>query len=221
MQFVDISVEQSTAITDLLLGLWSLYLLYAVFKVGFKSDQVKTRLWVGIFGLLTIASLLGVIAHGLKLSPQLKNLVWQPLNLSLGLMVSCIAVSTLYEIKKTLPKGIIPLFIGIAVLFYFVTLIKSDTFLIFILYETLVMLYTLGGYIYLGLKQKQTGALGMAFGFLLTIIAAVVQASGPIKVHLIWDFDHNGLFHLIQILSMFFIWFGLRANLLHSGRRSN
>ena len=54
----------------------------------------------------------------------------------------------------------------------------------------------------------------MAAGVLVTLIAAGVQASGAVSVTLIWQFDHNGLFHLIQMVGVVLLVAGLRAALL-------
>jgi hypothetical protein len=39
----------------------------------------------------------------------------------------------------------------------------------------------------------------MTGGIALSIIAAVIQATGSIGFTLIWEFDHNGVFHLVQM----------------------
>lgn len=220
MNFIDIPVERSTAITDLILGVFSVYLMLFVLQFGYHRDRVKAQIWAVIFGLLAVASLLGTVAHGFKMSIQTNHLIWQPLNLSLGLMVALIAVSTVYALKGRVSRFIPPIFIATGLLFYLFTVFKSGTFLVFIVYEASVMLFTLGTYIVLLIKQKIQGSQWMVIGFLLTIAAAVVQASGPIQTRFIWDFDHNGLFHLIQIVGLIFVKRGLKAAFIQKGNES-
>jgi hypothetical protein len=54
----------------------------------------------------------------------------------------------------------------------------------------------------------------MAAGVLITIIAAVVQAGKAVRVTVLWEFDYNGLFHLIQITGVIVLTAGLRLALL-------
>jgi hypothetical protein len=49
----------------------------------------------------------------------------------------------------------------------------------------------------------------MAAGILVTIIAAVIQAIHTIKVIFIWQFDHNGIFHIVQMIGVVFLYKGL------------
>jgi hypothetical protein len=60
----------------------------------------------------------------------------------------------------------------------------------------------------------------MAAGVLVTIIAAVVQAgwngqANPLT--LVWQFDQNGLYHLIQMAGVGLLLVGLRTALWPTG----
>ncbi|MGH8658414.1 MAG: DUF6962 family protein, partial [Gammaproteobacteria bacterium] len=46
-----------------------------------------------------------------------------------------------------------------------------------------------------------------------TIVAAAFQANRNIELTLIWTFDHNGVFHLIQMTGLVALVAGLRAAL--------
>ena len=84
MRFVDISTEQTTAVTDVLLALVALASVLYLSHIGADSDAFKVRIWSWAFGLLAFASALGAIAHGFQMSEQLNSLLWKPLNLALG-----------------------------------------------------------------------------------------------------------------------------------------
>jgi hypothetical protein len=102
-------------------------------------------------------------------------------------------------------------------IFFGVTLIKPDSFLVFIVYEAVALLFALGVYIWLTWAGQLLGAGWMAAGVLLTISAAVVQASWDGKAHpltFIWQFDQNGLYHLIQMAGVLLLLAGLRTALL-------
>ena len=87
MEFIDIATEQTTAATDGLLALVALVLIVRLQKLG-KTQPWKSFLWMMIFSFLAMAAVLGTIVHGFKMSESLKALLWHPLNLALGIMVS-------------------------------------------------------------------------------------------------------------------------------------
>lgn len=212
MNFIDIPTEQTTAITDIILAIVSFLIAFSVFKSGYKTDLLKTRIWVGAFGLLCIAAVLGAIAHGIKMSSFTNYLIWQPLNFSLGMAIALFAAGVIYDWKNfSLPKSLFIALIATGVIFYAITFFIPGSFFVFILYEAAAMIFSLAMYIYLWAARKLPGALFMAIGILITIIAAIVQALNNISLTFIWEFDHNGLFHLIQIIGLPFLYVGLKV----------
>jgi hypothetical protein len=99
-------------------------------------------------------------------------------------------------------------------IFYSITLIVRGTFIVFILYEAIVMLFALISYVVLSFRKKGAGYFLMACGIMLSIVAAACQAINSIRFTFIWEFDHNGVFHIIQIAGLFFLLFGLRSGFL-------
>lgn len=210
MQFIDIPTEQTTAITDVLLAIFSLYVINSIYRNGQKADFTKTKIWVGAFILLFLAAVLGAIAHGIKMPPLTNYLFWQPLNLSLGLAIALFAAGVIYDWNNfNLPKKLFIILIVTGIAFYGITLIYPDSFFVFILYEAVAMLFSLVLYTLLWMKKKFPGSQYMTIGILITIIAAIVQAIDSISLTIIWEFDHNGLFHLIQIPGILFLQKGL------------
>jgi hypothetical protein len=53
----------------------------------------------------------------------------------------------------------------------------------------------------------------MAAGVLTTIIAAGIQSSGSWSVHLVWQFDQNGSYHLVQMPGLLLLAAGVQASL--------
>ena len=63
--------------------------------------------------------------------------------------------------------------------------------------------------------MRVPGAGSVAMGILVTLAAAAVQASRLIpSITLIWTFDHNGLFHILQMVGLVLIVLGLRISVL-------
>ncbi len=206
--------EQTTAITDIFLALFAFGSL--VYIRQFKNSALgKINIWSWIFGLLTFSALLGTASHGLEMSSKVNFYLWQPLYLSLGFVIALFVVAAAYDIwGNTSARRLLPIMLAVAFIFYAITLLGSGSFVIFILYEGVTMVIALVAYIWLATVKQLRGAWLMVAGILITIIAAVVQASKAITFTLIWDFDHNGAFHLIQSVGVIFLVAGIRASLL-------
>lgn len=210
IDFIEIPTEQTTAATDLIMALMAIWAAFKINKEGRKVSPLKTRIWVWVFVLLAIGALFGTIAHGFKMDDQTNHLLWQPLFLSLGLAVSLFAVGAIYDLKGiSMPKFTIPLLVLLGLVFYLVTVLIPGSFLVFILYEGVVMLFALISYISLAARNKLNGAWWMVGGIAITILAAAIQASEAVSFSLIWEFDHNGIFHLVQMVGIVVLLNGL------------
>ena len=213
VQFNPIVTEQTTAATDLLLGAVSLVLLFLLLRVKGK-DKLKKLYWANLYGFLAIASFLGTVVHGLELSKNAKALIWQPLYLSLGIVIACFVLGSIHELwGRRVSKRLIPWMLTIAFVFYVITAIVPRSFFIFLIYEGIGVLVSLGIYLYLCAQPGRKDAYWMVAGICVTIVAAIVEASGTVRVTLVWEFDHNGIFHVIQIPGLIFIFLGVRSSL--------
>ena len=74
------------------------------------------------------------------------------------------------------------------------------------------MVTTLLIYASLWITRRCPGAGRVTLGVALTLVAAAVQVS-PLSMRIIWPFDHNGLFHLVQIVAVLMIASGLRPGM--------
>jgi hypothetical protein len=54
----------------------------------------------------------------------------------------------------------------------------------------------------------------MAAALAVSLAAGVVQALDLGVVRLLWDFDHNGVFHLVQLFGLALLVVGLRRRLV-------
>lgn len=214
MQIIDIPAEQVTAVTDAILAVMALAAALHLHKIS-RRDRWKTNLWVCFFGLLALASILGTIAHGFKMTKTLHTFLWYPLYLSLGILVALFTVAVVYDVwGEALARRLLPVMAFIGGGFFAITLIWPDSFLVFIIYEVLAMLFALGGYLWLAYRGRLDGSRLMAAGILVTIIAAGIQASKAISFTFIWSFDHNGVYHLVQMLGIILLVAGVRKMIL-------
>jgi hypothetical protein len=219
MTFTTIPTEQTTALTDLILAVVALFCA-AVLHMARRQDVWKVRLWTWVFVLLAVAALLGTAAHGLDLTEQARANVWRPLYLSLGLVVALFALAAVRDWRgEGRARRLAPLAVWIGIGFFLVTQLGSGTFLIFVAYEAAATLFALAVYAALALRRQLPGAGIVAAGILLNLIAAAVQASDTIGVSLAGvPLDHNGVFHLVQIVAVVVLTVGLRRGLAATAR---
>ena len=172
-------------------------------------------LWVCFFCLMALSYILGTLVHGFKMSNELQTYLWYPLYLLLCLSVAIFMMAVVYDIwGEALSRRILPLMIFITGGIFFITLYWPSSFLVFIIYESVIFFFVLGGYIWLACQGYLEGAWLMAVGTFVALIAAVLQTSKSFSFTFIWSFDHNGVFHLVQMVAIVLILSGLRKSLL-------
>jgi hypothetical protein len=206
------TAELTTAATDALLGFLCIFLIAGIHR--YRAQALgKVRLWTWVFGLLSAASFLGAIAHGFDLSPALRNVLWQPLYLALGIDVSLFVLGGVYDWRgaqaaSRLPPAAVVAGVG----FYSLTLVLDGSFLVFVIYEGVAMVSALAIYVRLSVRQRLPGAASIAVAIGMSILAAALQAS-TLQLTLIWPFNHNGIFHLVQIVALLVLGCGLRTSM--------
>lgn len=203
--------EITTGATDAVLGVLAVVCMAGV--VGFRARHAfLASLWLTAFGLLAMASFIGAIVHGVNLDANLKVLLWQPLYLSLGLMLGLIAVAAVSDgWGVAAGRRSLPIALGVGLAFYGITVVADGVFLVFVAYEAAALFFALG--VYIGrARDGAPGAALLAAGILVTLVAAAVQQSN-LSITIVWPFDHNGIFHLIQIPGLLLMLAGVRRRL--------
>lgn len=205
--------ERTTAATDALIALMAARYAWQLRRLR-STAPLKADLWAASFAGLGVAGSLGAIVHGLQLGERSRAALWRPLNLCLGVVVALFAAGAVYDAwGPQAARRALPALILSALGFYTASQRLARGFLVFIIYEAFVMLFALAAYTRLARGGRLEGAHLMAAGVLLSIIAAAIQAS-PLDLEVAGiPFDHNGLFHLVQMAGLPLIAAGLRASL--------
>jgi hypothetical protein len=212
MQINSPATELTTAATDALLALVCVCLIAGISTFR-AQHRWKTRLWSWVLGLLALASFLGAIAHGFDLSPGLRNLLWQPLYLALGIDVVLFVLGGVYDwLGEGVARRMFPGVVLIGGLFYCVTLMMSGAFVVLVAYEGAAMAAAMAIYMMLAARIRLPGAVTIAVAIVLNILAAALQASA-VRITVVWPFDHNGVFHLVQMAALLVLGHGLRASM--------
>jgi hypothetical protein len=208
------AVELTTAATDALLGILALSCI--LYLRRFRSlNRWRVCIWSLVLATLFVASMLGAVVHGLDLSPGTSALLWRPLYFLLALLVALFVVAAIYDwLGKRTAQRVLAVMISVAIGFFIVTQIVSDSFRIFVVYETISMLAALFIYVFLAARDRLKGAGLMAAAIMLNLLAAGIQASESVQLTLIWSFDHNGIFHIVQMIAVLVLMAGLRRSFL-------
>ncbi len=206
--------EMTTAVTDFLLGCLTLIIFFRVRALKTR-EPVKAGIWSWTLGLLAFASFYGTIAHGIVMSGETLNLFWMPLTFILGMVVSVFVIAMMYEWKGTgMLKQSTAVMLSMGVLFFIAMLVLSNFitryFLVFIVYSGLAMVFSLVLCLCLAVSRKDGALLLIAAGIAAIIIASALQAMRSISFTLIWEFDHNSVYHFIVMGAVVFIYSGLR-----------
>lgn len=204
--------ELTTAATDAAMGVFCLVCLVLLVRLHVNAPW-KQSVWSAVLAALAGASIVGAIAHGFEWSPAVLNVLWPPLYLMLSLSVTLFVVGAIYDWQGQIAaQQVLPWAIGAAIGMFLLIQFLGGAFVIFVVYETLAMISALIIYGMLAVRGGLPGAALVAIGVALTIVAGIVQTT-QMRLHVIVPFDHNGIFHLIQLAATAVLVRGLQLGL--------
>jgi hypothetical protein len=211
MELIASSTERTTAATDLLLAVAALAGA-GLLRRGQPSSLAR-RIWVAALAAAGLASLLGAVTHGLVLSDGLRALLWQPLYLLLGAAVACFvagAVGDAWGPERA--RRVLPPMLLLALGFYVATRLAGGNFLVFVIFQAGGLLAALVLYLLLA-RRRRPGATLVAAALAASLAAGAIQADTSLAARLVWEFDHNGLYHLAQLGGLALLLAGLTRTL--------
>lgn len=213
---IESPTELTTAATDAMLAIECMVIVVWLRRA---APEWRATLWCWIFGLMAFSSLLGAVAHGLMLSDPVRDLLWKPLYLSLGLVIALFMVGAIHDWRgQATAARLVPWSIGVGAAFFGLTEFSGGEFVVFVVYEAAVMVSALAIYLFLAGTHRLKGAGIVATGIFLNILAAGLQAS-EVSVHLLFPYDHNGIFHLVQMVATATLGLGLVIGMQYHARR--
>lgn len=203
--------DLTTAATDAGLALLVLAGM-AWLRVTTPASTLRTT-WLVALGAFGLAAALGAIAHGAALSAAGQELLWQPLYLSLGTAVALFVVAAVGAAwGAAAARRALPFLLLSAGVFYLLTRLTHGDFLVFVVYEAAGILFALGVHARLA-RAEWAGAGWVAAGLGISLAAGAAQAVETISLRLVWTFDHNGVYHLVQGVGLLMLLIGLRRML--------
>ncbi len=202
--------ELTTAATDALLAV--VVVAGFAWLAGRTPPSYRRRLWVFGLGLFALAGVIGAFVHGFELDPATRQLIWQPLYLTLGSALAFFSAGAIGDWRgdRAAARALAPL-LALVIAFYLLTRLSGGKFLVFVIFEAAALLFALA--VYAGLARKGMRGAGLVLtGLVLSLAGGVLQASS-LSLHVVWEFNHNGLYHLVQLAGALFLIAGLRHTL--------
>jgi MFS family permease len=202
--------EVTTAATDLVLALAAWGGRRYLRRLTPRSE--RRGVWLAALGCFALGALLGAIAHGVAMTPRVRWWLWHPLYLLLGVAVALFVVGAVADWKGwAAARRLLPPMLGAALLFYAATMLLEGKFLVFVVFQAAALGFSMAVYLWLAVARGVRGAVLVAVALGLSLAAGAVQASPTWHARLIWELDHNGLFHLVQLAGLLVLLPGLRA----------
>ena len=196
--------EPTTAITDFIIFFMGCYYAWVIVYI---PESIFHTFWAISFITLAVSALLGGISHGFgpMLSKVAKMIIWRLTLLFIGLTALVLLFSVLMIITDgEINIRVIPFFV---VLFgyYNYKVYKNDSFLIAVKFYLPFIVISLACFIYVFIYKGYVGALFISVGLLVTLFASLIQSS---KIVLHRHFNHNDLFHIVQMIGMYLMFEG-------------
>ena len=197
-----------TVFTDLLITILAGY--FAIKLINLADNQLLARsYWGWAMVALAIGALLGAISHGVGpyFSDELKGIIWKLTIVSIGLTAVLMLIGTTHHLApKSVVKWVLVIIIS-SYIIYLAVILKDDRFIKVISYYLPIMILITIAMLISKFILHNSGSGLIALGLMISFIAAGVQMNGfTLHKH----FNHNDLYHVIQLVGIYFIYSGAR-----------
>jgi hypothetical protein len=202
--------EPMTLATDYLLAVVTFVLGRRLFRESPGGRPVAVRLWGWTFQWLTIAALVGGTYHGatLVLSPLASSVLWKITIYSIGLADACVVAAIVRAIFPPRVQKSLLILIVFKVALFLVWTWRHDAFK-FVIYDYVPSLaFVLVASVVQFARTKSAGAAWIAGGVIVSFVAAAIQLGGR-GLHR--NFNHNDLYHVVQMIAMVLLYRGGRT----------
>ena len=200
--------EPMTAFTDLLifgLGLYFARELYGIYVTKLMSVHLHFML---VFFFMSLAGLLGAMTHGIgpHLPQSIHTFIWRITLYCIGLTTFSMLLGGLYHVVPFNTMNWLKWLPLLGLIVYMILITRNDDFKTVIRFYTPAMMLLLLMMLYSLLRFQSDGTSWIIFSVLIAFAGAAVQQSG-FSFHK--HFNHNDIYHVFQMGSMFLLYKGV------------
>ena len=188
--------EPVTTLTDYVLGGVTAVLCFFILK---RNQSVAARLWALAFAALAVTAILGGTFHGFRIA-----WLWKPTVLAIGVASFGMLAGSAYTTTSGNVRRVLLAAALLKLGFYEAWMLGHDDF-IYVVADTASAMLAVAALHLLDLDNPATRwILG---GVAVSLVAAGIQA-GRLALH--EHFNHNDLYHVVQIVAMLLYYAGVK-----------
>ena len=200
--------EPMTAFTDLLifgLGLYFARELYGIYVTKLMSFHLHFMM---VFFFMGLAGLLGALTHGIgpHLPQSIHTFIWRITLYCIGLTTFSMLLGGLYHVVPFNTMNWLKWLPLLGLIVYMILITRNDDFKTVIRFYTPAMMLLLLMMLYSLLRFQSDGTSWIIFSVLMAFAGTAVQQSG-FSFHK--HFNHNDIYHVFQMGSMFLLYKGV------------
>lgn len=192
-------IEISIAYTNLLNSIVSLCFMCCFIRKGLRYR--RNRLWFMAYLFLMLNCFIGFILHGFKL-PDFENIaLWSVLYLLLGIMLSRYVIALRHDVlnEQESPKSLLIGSLAASLIIAIINIIDYRfSFPLFSLYA-IINVFSILVLIIRKIKTDKR-YIWYFVAILFFIVGSIIQAMSFIRFRFIFEFDNNGLYHLLLLV---------------------
>ena len=179
-----------------------------------KPNERKA-LWGIVFILFFIVCVLGSVVHGVQITPEVKDLLWNILFFILVLMMASFVTAIVYEtdgLSKAKQTAVPALLLGAVYLILRLTIpaVKQMRFTAFSIYAVVLLVYAIIKLV--AVRKEKPYVKNFLYGIICLVVGSLAQTMKFIKFHFIYDFNYNSVYHLFTLFLLLFVYKGLKES---------
>jgi hypothetical protein len=199
--------EPMTLLTDYALAGVSGWLAFLLWRA--REGERSRSLWALAFGALALAAALGGTYHGF--APAFPDtvvfLLWKATVLAIGVSSFAMLAGSIIATTRAARKPLLAV-AAAKLAIYSIWMLGHSKFLYVIVDTSAAMAGIVALHAWSALRRRDRASAWMLSGVGLSVLAAAVQAGG-LGLHR--HFNHNDLYHVIQITAMVLFYLGART----------
>lgn len=202
-------------LTDYALALVAGVLAFRLFRE--REDQAVRAFWALGFAALSAAAALGGSDHGFggALSASFERVLWKATGLAIGVAGFAMYAGSSFAVSSGHLRRLLLAPAAAAVVLYLIWMRTHSAYIYVIIYTGFLMILIAAMHGWSAMRRRDYPSIWMVAGVGVSLSAAGVQAGGVV---LRPDFDHNDLYHVMQIVAIILFFTGARRLRDHTPR---